>query len=236
MMKSIFKNGAKTFLRLAVVIIIDFFICFSMSVLCTAVFTENIGYEVFGVKEGAEESEHLYTYYYADGEDNLKEDFESEGYTLVAKSLRSTLSGKGKAVFLITSQLLSVIMLVAFVCKRNYSLGSSEANLVRFGHIDKDTLKGFKIGIIAVLPLVLVYVAGALSNMPVSLYRILNSYAFGFIDLIVGAAKTMGELTALKHLLLVLLLAIIPILVGVSYILGFKGINISERLIFKKEK
>lgn len=49
-MKQIFKEGARLFGRLIIVFFISVFICVSISGICTAIFTEEIGYEVYGLK------------------------------------------------------------------------------------------------------------------------------------------------------------------------------------------
>ena len=50
-MKQIFKEGARLFGRLIIVFFMSVFICVSISGICTAIFTEEIGYEVYGLRE-----------------------------------------------------------------------------------------------------------------------------------------------------------------------------------------
>ncbi len=240
-MKSFFKVGSKILLKLLVVVVLDFFLCISISVLCIGGFTETIGYDAYGYVNEGDQSEYLYTYHTADGEDTKKADYEAQGYTIVTNTIRSELSGKGQAIFLTVTQLLCILILIPFVYSPVYELGFRESNLVRFKHAEQDLLRGLKIGIVADGFFILSYIAvvisalGAAPDMPVSLYKLVNSYAYSIIEVIGGNMKV-GELSSLKLVLLALPLLIVPAVATVGYILGYKGISISEKLIYKKRE
>lgn len=240
-MKSIFSVGSKILLKLLVVVVLDFFLCISISVLCIGGFTENIGYEAFGYVNEGDESEHLYTYYTADGEDTKKAEYEEQGYKIVTNNIRSELSGKGQAIFLSVTQLFCLMVLIPFVYSPVYELGFKESNLVRFKHAEEDLLRGLKIGLVADILFIASYVGlvisalGAAPNMPVSLYKLCNSYCYSIIEVIGGNGKV-GELSPIQLVLLALPLLVVPIVAAVGYILGYKGISISEKLIYKKNK
>lgn len=121
-----------------------------------------------------------------------------------------------------------------------YELGFKESNLVRFKHAEQDLLRGLKIGIIADGFFILTYIGliiakFAAPDMPISIYKLVNSYAYSIIEVIGGNAKV-GELSLIKVALLALPLLIVPAIATVGYILGYKGISISEKLIYKKTK
>ena len=78
-MKENFKTGAKLFLKLIVVNIMCFFVVMSFSVLSTAAFTKNVGYKAYGTSSDSSEPQELYTYYYAEGEDTKKAEYEGQG-------------------------------------------------------------------------------------------------------------------------------------------------------------
>ena len=50
-MSQLIRRGAALFGRIVLVTVMSLFICVSMSVLCTAGFTQKIGYEVYGYQE-----------------------------------------------------------------------------------------------------------------------------------------------------------------------------------------
>lgn len=240
-MNNIFKIGTGILLKLLVVVVLDLFLCISISVLCIGGFTRNIGYEAYGYINEGDKSEYLYTYYSADGEDTKKAEHEEQGYKIVTNNIRSELSGKGQAIFLTVTQLFCILVLIPFVYSPTYDLGFRESNLVRFKHAEEDLLRGLKIGIVADFAFILSYIAlivsalGAAPNLPVSLYKLVNSYCYSLIDIIGGNAKV-GELSLIQIVLLGLPLLVVPTVATVGYILGYKGISLSEKLIYTKNK
>ena len=239
-MKKCFKVGSKILLKLLVVVVLDFFLCISISVLCIGGFTETIGYDAYGYINEGDQSEYLYTYHNADGEDTKKAEYEAKGYTVVTNSIRSELSGKGQAIYLTVTQIFCLLILIVFVYSPVYELGFKESNLVRFKHAEQDLLRGLKIGVIADGFFILTYIGLVISKflspeMPTSIYKLLNSYAYSIIEVISGNAKV-GELSVGKLVLLGLPLIIVPAVATAGYILGYKGISLSEKLIYKKNK
>lgn len=59
----------KLFGRTVTVLFISVFVCVSVSGLCTALSTEEIGYEVYGTKENEKDAVALYTHCNKDGTD-----------------------------------------------------------------------------------------------------------------------------------------------------------------------
>ena len=240
-MKEILQNGAKLFLRTIIVNIMCFFVVMSFSVLATAAFTKNIGYKAYGTLGDSSTTEELYTYYYDDGDDLKKQEYEDKGYKITESSVRSTLSGKGETVFLVVSQIFCVLILISFVYPGMWQLGTKDSNLVKFKHKKEDRLKGFKIGAVAVIPayLLLIFLvvakAGAVPDFPVVLYKFLNSSLYSLIEVILGSAVKVGELAVWRLILLFVLPLIVPAVSGIAYILGFKNFSIGEKLVYKKK-
>ena len=241
-MKECFKNGLSLFGRLLVVGIMCFFVCISIDVLCTAAFTEKAGYEAYGYKDGDKEKQKLYTYYYKDGDDTKKVQYEKEGYTVETTTFRSAMSKKGNRVFLISSQIICTVILAAFVYPSIWQLGTKDSNLVRFKHKREDIFKGLKIGFIGSVPAFILTAAlivcslGTFKSLPIALYRFLNCYNFSFIEWIAAGKVTAGELNILQYVLLVIIQLIVPAVAFGAYLLGYKDISLSEKLIYKKNK
>lgn len=238
-MKQIFGQGAKLFARTLVVVLMSFFICVSISVLCTAAFTERMGYEVYGYLENEEDSVHLYTHYLKDGEDTQMQKYEEEGYTLKSADLRTSLSKKGNIIFLTATQLCALTLLLTFVYPSLWNLGAKDSNLVRFKHQQEDPLKGLKIGLVSQIPAFLLWLGtlicalGANKTLPLALYRFINCHYYSFIQVIFGTDKTVGDLGVLQFVLLFLLLGIVPVAAHIGYLLGYKDFSISEKIIYK---
>lgn len=241
-MKEIFKSGTRLFGKLIVVNIMCFFLVISMSVLGTAVFTENIGYIAYGTLEGSEESVKLYEHYTADGEDTKRAEYEAQGYTITESSVRSQISETGNKIFLTVTQVFCLLLLISFIYPTFWQMGTKDSNLVHFKHKKEDRLKGFKAGFIAIVPSVLLLLfltvtkSGISGNFPVALYKFMNSSVYSFVNAAAGNATAFGQLSVLSIFVFLLLMLIVPIVAGAAYLLGYKNISLGEKFVYKKNK
>ena len=137
-MKEILKNGAKTFVKIIFINLFSFFIILSFHVLATGLFTKNIGYTAYGTTSESADEKELYTYYYADGEDQQLAVYEENGYTVHQSLIRSELSKMGNLAFLILSQLFTFLILFLFLYPNLWNLGAKDNNLVNFKHVKSD--------------------------------------------------------------------------------------------------
>ena len=161
--------------------------------------------------------------------------------TMLFKSGENTkLSNSGMTFFLIISQIFTFCITCGLIYPELWNRGTKDGNLVKFKHKDEDKFKGFKIGAVSTVPnylfLLLLAIArlGLFPKFPMALYKLLNSSVYSFIEVIVGSAVAVSELSAWRLVLLFILPLIIPIIAGVSYILGYKNISLSEKIIYKK--
>ena len=156
-------------------------------------------------------------------------------------TIDSKLSNSGKTCFLIVSQAVAFCFTCGFIYPELWHRGTKDSNLVKFKHKREDKLKGFKIGVASTVPnylfLIFLVVAklGLFPKFPLALYKILNSSVYSFIEVIIGSAVAVSELTVLRLALLFILPLIIPAIAGVSYILGYKNISLSDKFIYKKK-
>lgn len=240
-MKEILKGGGKLFLKTVAINLMCFFIVISFSVLSTSFFTENIGYTAYGTTSDSSEPTELYTYYYEDGEDTQKSAYEEKGYTVSTNYIRSTLSKNGNTFFLTISQVFAFFLFCGLIYPAIWHNGTTDSNLVKFKHKKEDKLKGFKFGAVAAVPnylfLLFLVIAklGLFPNFPMALYKLLNSSVYSFIQVIIGSAVAVSQLSAWRLALLFILPLLIPVVSGISYILGYKNISIGEKLIYKKK-
>lgn len=240
-MKMFAKNSLSVLWRVVFANFVCIFLILAVSTICTALTTKDIGYQAYGVKEGSTENELLYTYYEKDGEDTLKADYESKGYTVSTVSIRSDMSKTARNVFLIIAQIVCISSTAFFIYPIVWSFGNKDNNRVHFGRISEDKLRGFKIGLASMLPFFLFFIAfvvfalGVYESFAVILYKFINCYAFGFLDFIIGDAVYVGELKIWQFALIFVALFIVPIIAHFAYLLGYKDISIIEKLVYKKK-
>ena len=245
---NIFKSGARLSGSIIVAAVLGFFLCISMNVIFTGLFTQDIGYNAYVFTEGSDERIAEYTYYYNDtdgdgkddGTDTKKAEYEQQGYSVSAHKIRSTLSGAAKTVFLVVTQIINIFIVISFSSSNIYKRGFKDSNLVRAGHLKADVLKGFKIGLVANVPFFLLFalmIAAALGLAPAFRtvwYALLNSHYYSLILFIAGGADVVSKLGVLRLVLLFLLQLTVPVISGVAYIMGFKEISLSDKLVYKK--
>ena len=241
-MKEIIGLGAKTFGKLVLVNVLCVFLVLSISVIISNTFKENIGYMVYGVQEGEEEPEHLYNYYFKNGEDTEKANFEAEGYTELSEHPITAATKTGNKIFLTISGLFCFATLAVILYPAIWKTGSKDRNLVHFGHIAEDKLKGLKVGIVAIIPAFLLFAffvatKGNISaNFPAGWLKFLNANAYSFIDLLQNGAMKLSEISALKLVLMALTQITVPLICYLAYYLGYKEISIADKLMYKKKE
>ena len=240
-MKEILLKSLRLYGNMIVAGFMCFMLVITFNVIATGFFTKNIGYKVYGnLKEGEEQTE-LYTYYYADGEDSKKQEYIDKGYTLNEVSIRSEIDKSTALIWDIISQIFLLFMSGVFVYNILWNLGFKDNNLVHIGAKNEDKLKGLKIGTIATIPsLVLLTVltigkSTFANGVSVALYGILNAQFYEAIYMISGGGVLFSDLAIWQVLLFYALLIYIPLLSHVAYILGYKSILISEKIIYKKQ-
>ena len=240
-MKEIFKTGLKIYGKTIVVTIMCFFIVISMSTIATGFFSENIGYKAYGATSESSDYTELYTYYFEDGEDTQKVGFEEKGYTLKLSNIRSEISKSGNLFYLISSQVFCLSILITFLYNTTWTLGIKDNNMVRIGHKTEDKLKGFKAGLISIIPYCIFIICliilknGALAKFPPAVLKLATTPFYSFSELIIGRVSTLRDISVIRLIGLILLQLLIPIISGVSYYLGYKDISLGERFVYKKK-
>lgn len=238
-MKEIVKPALGMFVRQIIVTFMNIFVCISFMVLCTAGFTKVIGYDAYVYEKDGTEPIEQYTYYSADGEDTKKAEFEEKGYTVTTSEKRSTMSKSGNAVYYSITQIIALLLMTGFIYPNLWSLGAKDSNLVKFKHKNEDKLRGFKIGLIAAIPpivlMLVIFILGR-NIFNVALFALIFANFYSFIELISGSAIMLSDLAVWQMVLMVLIIFIAPAIAGGAYLLGYKDISISEKIIYKKNK
>lgn len=236
------KPALKVFVKIIAVTIFCFFVVVSLLVMCNGLGTEKIGYTAYGVTEENDEFKELYTHYYADGVDELENEYTDKGYALQKVTIRSEFKGGPKTLFLTLSQIINIIILVGFLYTDLWNLGAADNNLANFGHKKADKFRGLKIGLYASVPnfiffvIVFLFRNSFMSGFNAQMYKFAISYFYSFAELVLDGATVTADLSILKILILFALLFVIPAIAELSYLLGLKGISLEEKFVYKKEK
>ena len=237
-MKDIIKNGVSIFFKLIVIVIMSGIFMMSITVLSTAAFTENIGYDAV-VTDDSGKIIDQYEYRTEQGKDKKIDSYEEKGYKVTKNGVRSDMTKTGVVVDYSVSILFSIIMIIAFCYNHLFIYGNKDFNLVKCGHVKEDKLKGLKIGLVASVPNFLFYIFCVVLSVvkpktSIALYKLPNFQYFKLLNLIMGKAQTLGEVSVISYVLTFLTLLIVPAICFGSYYLGYKDINIAEKLTYKK--
>ncbi len=238
-MKGTVKTASMLFLKLIVINFLCMMIVVSVSVIANLFFADIVGYSAIGTKKGSEKAETLYTYRYEDGEDTKFKEYEAKGYEIVKQPMPE-LSQKNADISTAVAQIFSICLLTLVIYNNVWKIGTKDNNLVKFNHINEDTLKGFKIGFLTIIPflilLIIFYIFKdtSFANIKISIFQFVYSCYYGLINLAVGNSKNLSDLSVLNFIYLFAIQLITPIICGISYVLGYKNISIGEKIIYKK--
>ena len=241
-MKDTIKIGVKIFGKIVLANVLCIITVISLSFLCNAMFTENIGYYAYGTSSTSSESELLYEYYFDEGEDTKLQEYEGEGYTVSQVGIRSQLTPAGNATFLVLCAFFCMSMAAMLCYTYVWKEGNRDLNLVRYGHAKEQKYKGALIGLIATSPYLILLIVlgigklGFAKAFPVVLYKYINSSFFALIDIACGKALTFGDMAWWRLILLLLIQLLVPLFTALAYNLGYKDVLVSEKFIYKKQK
>lgn len=237
-MKKDSKVAISCSIRYYISSIITFFIYFSITVIATGAFTSVTGYTAYS----AETNEVLYHYYYEQGEDTQKAQFEAQGIEVSTVALRSTLDGTAKTVTDVIAQIAGGLITLGFVHNSLWNLGAGDNNLVNFGHRTYDRLRGAKIGLIAAVPgfvawlITVVAKLGLIGGKWFVLFRFLNYQAFLPFNAIFGQSTASTDMLSWGQIFGGLIIVLIlPIISAIFYILGYKKFSFNK-FVYKKER
>ena len=139
----------------------------------------------------------------------------------------------------ILSQILMILLLAAFPYTILWSQGDRDKNSVNFKHMEEDKLRGLKVGLMAAVPSLLVYIVLVVDKLTnvipwyLFLYRYLNIPFLPIIGRLLPDIATAAEIPWPSLLLLFLPLLFIPLLCFVAYALGYKQISLFEKFAYE---
>ena len=144
--------------------------------------------------------------------------------------------------FIVTSwggpvyEVLAILIMGSLIYGVSWQSGFKDYNKVKFGHITKFIRKGFVAGAIADIPFLILYIVFIISFLIKTAHDVFYNityivYLFFNMpySLIIGALKN-------QPAFLCLFLLVLPIISGIGYILGYKDISLTGRLVYKNSK
>ncbi len=226
-------------IRYYIAALITFFVYTSLIVVGTGAFTTVVGYMAYNTQTG----EMLYNYYYSEGEDIKKAEYEAQGIEVSTMSLRSELSGGAKVFTDVLGQVIGGVVTVAFINSLLYKTGDRDANLVAFGHKQQDKIRGLKIGLLMIIPSFAAWLIAVVAKLGVigsnwySLFRFMSYQTFMLVNAIFGYKTASTDGISWVQLFLGLTIIVIPpIIAQISYTLGYKRIALPSNLFYKKDR
>ncbi len=142
-----------------------------------------------------------------------------------------------------TGQIISsIIVLLIYmlpIYQISWDLGHRDLNRENFGHIKKDNFKGFKIGLIASIPIFVMTLLFVLSKFNLFynftwLFKILNAHIWPLINLI-QISMFMPDYSIAETFGVAVLALISPLLIGIFYIMGNHDFSPMQRLVYKNK-
>ncbi len=241
-MKDIILKSLKLFLMTFLASLMCFFLVVSLNFIKVGVFSEKIGYDLYGASNENDEMKHLYTYYFEDGDDKKYEEYEKKDYVLSKVSIYSDIDTTTNVALGIISQLMCLAVVALIVYNMMWKSGYLDKQSEKLHGVKANKLKGLYCGILAVAPMFLALTFAVVTknsvcaNLSTSIYTILNGYAFDIISEVTKSAKVFSDMNIWQIITFYSVLLIFPVLSTISYIIGYKDIIISEKLIYKNSK
>ena len=238
--KSILKISFSMLWKYIICLTMSFIITLALGFVFTSMTVTETGYTVYGVNEQGE-AEELYTHMLSDGEDERLKQYEDEGREIRVVNNYTELGGAPKVVMLILSQICTMGTLIMFIHPVSYNIGDSDSNKVQFGRIKYDRFKGFKLGVIpaafALVPYLLLILGkvGIIGDIALAIYRFTNYHLVAYNEVVFAGVSRMADVSWVSVVAAVLTVAVVPVLSHISYTLGFKRINLFEKIVFKKK-
>ena len=220
--------------------------CFFTFFSFTAIFAMNttpnvIGQQVavFETKESEEPIEE-YAHYYENGEDTKKTDYEKKGYVVVTRDITGGLIGTPAIVSNTISQIISLVFFIIIVPRVLYKEGIADINRVACSRTYEDKFRGLKAGLPLALIQFISWVLLVLSKLGVfklgfTIYNFVNYHLYGYQKLIFSGIDSVKDIPVWA-----LALALVPVVLTllvcfITYLLGYKDINLYEKLVYKKK-
>ena len=139
------------------------------------------------------------------------------------------------------SQTFSFLIFASMQYSSFWAMGDTDNNKVAYNHMTEDKLKGLKAGLLASIPYLLLYIAlllgklGVIPNIIMYIYRFANASFMPILLKLLPNFPVVG-LSPFRFLGVFALLLVLPLVCEFGYILGYKRISITEKIIYKNPR
>lgn len=138
----------------------------------------------------------------------------------------------------VVTQFFAVMLMVVICFSSAWEVGSKDCNMINTGHGKEDRYLGFKAGLIAAIPelimafCLLLTKAGLLFEQFPVIYNLFNGTYLPFQQALLLPTLTVAEQPWLGYLLTALTVLIGPVCFGFGYRLGLMQIPLSDTLLY----
>ena len=230
--KKTLSVSGKVFSRLLVCTLLCGLLYISMEIIAWTMFSDVVGYQVYHVDEDVRED-----FYFEDGV--TADDKPEATDKLLVVDLRDV-KPSVLATFRVVAQIMMLIVLAIFPYHILWDLGNRDDTKVRYKGMKPDPMRGYRIGAIASIPYVLLWVSlwlakfGVLPNGFGEIYRLCTIPFMPFNNWIMPS-NLLDKTAVWQILVLAISLLFVPAVSGVSYQLGHRQFSIREHLVFAKK-
>lgn len=238
------KMALGVFLRTILVSLLCLMTYFGVWVLLEAVSTHEIGYRVYELDESSNQIMVEEVYYSDEGAPTAptQSPDETSRYQQIEK-IRSEMPAPVVALREILCQILMLLLLIAFPYSMLWLQGDKDRNRVHFGRMQPDPWRGVRVGLMAAIPYMVVYIlllASKLSLFMDSFIHLARFIVTPFLPLfnLVADPLTVPATSQVPWwgiALLFLTVAALPVICGGAYHLGYKQYSIREHLTYAKQ-
>lgn len=232
-MKSFFSDSFKLYLQTVVAYMLCFVVFMSLNVVFTWAGTYEIGYQPYTVDSDGNKIPGETVYF----EEGQTKSYPTDGqYT----PLRSEQTSTALAVEGAFTQTVMLLLFIIFVNAGASKVAKKDRTAVMYQGRKEDLGKGFKLGLAAAIPSFILYAAviicRATGKNIIQLEYYGNIVFMPVIQAITGRTGNLSDLSYLRVAALSFQTLMLPIAAGVSYILGYKNISFSEKIMYKKKE
>lgn len=137
-------------------------------------------------------------------------------------------------------QLICFSIIIFFVYKPLWIQGNKFKVIKLVSNEKYDPLKGLKVGCYLMVPyifinIILIFIRIFYSQSEFLLiYKLLNSHIWPILHLMTPNSGSVGDLAVYELIIINILPLIFPAITSIAYFLGYKGISIKQKILYKK--
>ncbi|MDF2568193.1 MAG: hypothetical protein K0R90_1649 [Oscillospiraceae bacterium] len=141
----------------------------------------------------------------------------------------------------IIAQVLVAVIFSTLIYGPSWGDGDRDRNLAHFGKDSGDRYRGLKIGLISMLPFVILNILLILSKLQIigdimAVYRLLNAHIWPLIQITAPKIFEAKDVSWIIIFVWILSMLALPLITTIGYRLGFKGVVLSDKIVYRNKK